>query len=92
MESKKQKNGSWEELYDALSEAYNKVNVTENKDVIFGIGVFLSRIPTLDAPKWHFEFFLDMVREKAVMARAIITKKWNLTKHPTAPCDKCLTT
>ena len=75
MESKKQKNGSWEELYSALSKAYNEANVTENKDVIFGIGVFLSRIPTLDAPKWHFEFFLDMVREKAVMTRAIITEK-----------------
>lgn len=45
MESKKKKNRHWEELYDALSKAYNKVNVTENKDVIFGIGVFLSRIP-----------------------------------------------
>lgn len=73
MESKK--NGHWEELYDALSKAYNKVNVTENKDIIWGIGVFLSRILTPDASKGNFEFFLDMVREKAVMARAIITEK-----------------
>lgn len=75
MESKKQKNENWEELYNALSKAYNKVNVTENKDIIFGIGVFLSRIPAPDAPKGDFEFFLDMVREKAVVARAIITEK-----------------
>lgn len=75
MESKKQKNGNWEELCYALSKAYNKANVAENKDVILGIGVFLSRIITPDAPKGHFEFFLDMVRENAVIARAVITEK-----------------
>lgn len=72
MESRKQKNGNWEELYDALSKAYNKVNITDNNDIILGIGVFLSRIIT---PKGDFELFLDMVRELAVVARAIITEE-----------------
>ena len=73
MESKKQ--GHWEELYSALSKAYTEANVADNKDIIFGIGVFLSRIPTTETTKSEFEFFLDMVREKAMLARPFITKR-----------------